>query len=125
MLHCSNSLREDSKMSITLKRNTVVKPVEVLEAEELGNVLTLLAEYTGTRKDNGDRAVTLSVISKAFMHENNIWDVLGHRMYGSAKIGRAGQQEFFQQILRDNNIYPTKTALSRRVTTKASGDAKT
>ena len=111
-------------MSITLKRNTVVKPVEVLEAEELGNILTLLAEYTGTRKDNGDRSITLSVISKAFMHENNIWDVLGHRMYGSAKIGRAGQQEFFKQILRDNNIYPTKNALARRVEKEQSSDAK-
>ena len=112
-------------MSITLKRNTVVKPVEVLEAEELGNILTLLAEYTGTRKDNGDRSITLSVICKAFMHENNIWDVLGHRMYGSTKKGRAGQQEFFKQILKDNHILPTKDALARRVEAEKSTDAKT
>ena len=124
MLHCSTVSERTQKMSITLKRNTYVKPVEVLEAEELGNILTLLAEYTGTRKDNGDRSVTLSVISKAFMHENNIWDGIGHRMYGSTKAGRAGQQEFFKQILRDNKIFPTKNALARRVEKEQSSDAK-
>tara|TARA_B100002019_G_C20936294_1_gene434587 strand:+ start:125 stop:460 length:336 start_codon:yes stop_codon:yes gene_type:complete len=102
-------------MSITLKRNTVVKSVEVLEAEELGNILAVLAEYVGTRKDNGDRSITLAVICKALMHENNIWDVLGHKMYSWDKIGRAGQQEFFKQVLRDNNIFPTKDALARRI----------
>ena len=89
-------------MTIKLNRNAAAKTIEVLEAEMTGEVIAALAEFVASRK--GDRNIAISVIMKAFMHENTNWDTLGHKMYGSDTLGRRGQQDFFMQVLTDNDI---------------------
>jgi len=89
-------------MAIKLNRNAAAKTNEVLEAEMTGEIIAALAEFVASRKD--DRNIAVTVIMKAFMHENTSWDTLGHKMYNSETLGRKGQQDFFKSVLIDNEI---------------------
>lgn len=88
----------------SLSRNTAAKTTEVLEAEMAGDVITALAQFVASRKKGEDRNIAISVINKAFMHENTSWDNLGHKMYSSATLGRKGQADFFMSVLADNEL---------------------
>ena len=88
----------------TLSRNKAAKTTEVLEAEMAGDVIVALAQFVATRKVGEDRAIAISVINKAFMHENTSWDNLGHKMYGSDTLGRKGQADFFMSVLEENGL---------------------
>ena len=88
----------------TLSRNKAAKTTEVLEAEMAGDVIVALAQFVATRKSGEDRTIAISVINKAFMHENTSWDNLGHKMYGSDTLGRKGQADFFMSVLEENGL---------------------
>lgn len=88
----------------TLSRNKAAKTTEVLEAEMAGDVIVALAQFVATRKSGEDRTIAISVINKAFMHENTSWDNLGHKMYGSETLGRKGQADFFMSVLEENGL---------------------
>lgn len=85
-------------MGIKIIRNEAAKQIETLEAEMTGDVIAALADFVASRKD--DKHIAVSVILKAFMHENTSWDSLGHEMYNChGQLGRKGQQDFFKSIL--------------------------
>ena len=88
----------------TLSRNKAAKTTEVLEAEMTGDIIVALAQFVATRKSGEDRTIAISVINKAFMHENTSWDNLGHKMYGSETLGRKGQADFFMSVLEENGL---------------------
>jgi len=88
----------------SLSRNAAAKTTEVLEAEMAGDVITALAQFVASRKTGEDRSIAISVINKAFMHENTSWDNLGHKMYSSDTLGRKGQADFFMSVLADNGL---------------------
>jgi hypothetical protein len=85
-------------MTIKIIRNEAAKQIETLEAEMTGDVIAALAEFVASRED--DKHIAVSVILKAFMHENTSWDTLGHEMYNCKdQLGRKGQQDFFKSVL--------------------------
>ena len=98
--------RKDFDMTTikSLSRNKAAKTTEVLEAEMAGDVIVALAQFVAGRKVGEDRTIAISVINKAFMHENTSWDNLGHKMYGSETLGRKGQADFFMSVLEENGL---------------------
>jgi len=89
---------------VLLSENTTEVTVEEKEAKLTGAIVKHLVEFVLAQKTKSDKELAISVIKKAFMHENTSWDNLGHRKWGIPETGRSGQIKFFEKYLEANGI---------------------
>lgn len=89
---------------VLLSENTTEVTIEEKEAKLTGAIVRHLVEFVLEQETTADQNLAVSVIKKAFMHENTSWDNLGHRKWGIAETGRSGQIKFFEKYLAANGI---------------------
>lgn len=108
MLLISMSTKTERNFDMTnivvLSENTTEVTVEEKEAKLTGAIVAHLVQFVLDQKTTADKKLAVSVIKKAFMHENTSWDNLGHRKWGIAETGRSGQIKFFEKYLEANGI---------------------